>query len=491
MKTLRSAPTLLRTVAWVHGSVLVFVAVAMLLAAAVSAAHREWDVAGKIAISALISLGVGGLVRQLVDRPDKISVRQGFVTVGLAWFVFSAFGALPYLFTGVLQSPIDAFFETASGFTTTGATVVLAPQDLPAGIIFWRALTQWLGGLGVVVLGVAVLPLLGTGGVQLTRAESGGLLSERLTPRFQGTLKRLWGVYAALTIAAALFLAVGEMDLFSAVVHALATVSTGGFGMTSDSVASMGMYTKWVLIVFMLLGGVSFALHYRAIRNPVDYWRSSELRLYLSLTAGAAILMIGGLLSQFPIGESITEGTFATVSIITTTGFTSSDFGVWRPALQILIVGIMFLGGMAGSTAGGIKTFRVGVLTKSAYSDLRRLVHPRGVFTTTFGKQKVADPVVEAVQSFFLFYILIFMVSTFLLTFIDANMSEDLDLITSTSVVASALGNIGPALGDAGPAFNHAFLPGPAKLLLSGLMIVGRLELFPVLVLFTKDLWRR
>lgn len=491
MKTPRSVPGLLRTVAWVHGSVLVFVAVAMLVAAAVSAAHREWDTAGRIAISALITLGIGGLVRRVVDRPDKISVRQGFVTVGLAWFVFSAFGALPYLFTGVLESPVDAFFETASGFTTTGATVILAPEDLPAGIVFWRALTQWLGGLGVVVLGVAVLPLLGTGGVQLTRAESGGLLSERLTPRFQGTLKRLWGVYAGLTIAASLFLAVGEMDVFSAVVHALATVSTGGFGMAADSVASMGAYTKWVLIVFMLLGGVSFALHYRAIRHPVAYWQSSELKLYLSLTAGAAILMIGGLLSQFSLGDSITEGTFATVSIITTTGFTSSDFAAWRPALQILIVGIMFLGGMAGSTAGGIKTFRVGVLTKAAYSDLRRLVHPRGVFTTSFGKQKVADPVVEAVQSFFLFYILIFMVSTFLLTFIDANLSEDLDLITSTSVVASALGNIGPALGDAGPALNHAFLPAPAKLLLAGLMIVGRLELFPVLVLFTRDLWRR
>lgn len=484
-------PSLVRTVVWVLGTVLVFVAVAMGVAALVSLAHREVTVSSRIALAAAATLGVGAFGRRLVDRPQGISVRQGFVTVGLAWFVFSAFGALPYLLTGTIPAVVDAFFETASGFTTSGATVVPDPAALPSGILFWRALTQWLGGLGVIVLGVAVLPLLGTGGMQLTRAESSGLSADRLTPRFQGTAVRLWLVYGALTACAFALLAIGELGLFDSLLHAMATVSTGGFGTAASSVAGFSVYTKWVIIVFMFLGGISFALHFRALRNPTVYWRSAEFRIYFCLIAVAALLVAGGLWRNMGPSDAALEGVFASVALITTTGFTSGDFGAWRPALQVLVVGLMFLGGMSGSTAGGIKSFRVGVLTKAAYADLRRLVHPRGVFTVRLGRQKVTDPVVESVQSFFLFYMLVFMVATFLLTFVDANMGEDLDLITSTSAVASAMSNVGPGLGDVGPSGNHAFLPAPAKLLLAALMIVGRLELFPVLVLFTRDLWRR
>ena len=482
---------LLRILVWILGSVLVFIAAAIGVTALVSVAYGEHRVAGQIAIAAAVTFVFGILGRRLVDRPSGVTVRQGFVVVGLAWFVFSVFGALPYLFTGTIPGLIDAFFETASGFTTTGATVVADPATLPHGILLWRVLTQWLGGLGVIVLGVAVLPTLGTGGMQLTRAESSGLSTERLTPRFQGPAVRFWLVYAGLTLAAFVLLALGEMNPFDAVVHALATVSTGGYSTTAASAAAFGAYTKWVIIVFMFLGGVSFVLHFRALRDPRVYWRSAEFRIYFVLIAVAAALIAGGLWIEMGAGTAVLEGVFASVAIVTTTGFTSSDFGAWRPALQVLVVGLMFLGGMSGSTSGGIKSFRVGVLTKAAYADLRRLVHPRGVFTVRLGKRKVADGVVESVQSFFLFYMLIFMVSTFLLTFVDANMGEDLDLITSTSAVASAMSNLGSGLGDVGPAGNHAFLPAPAKLLLAGLMIVGRLEIFPVLVLFTRDLWKR
>jgi len=346
--------------------------------------------------------------------------------------------------------------------------------------------------MGVIVLGVAILPLLGTGGMQLARAESPGPTPDRLTPRFQGTAKRLWIIYAIITVIEMGFLSVGDMTGFQAVIHSLTTMSTGGFGTEATSIAGFSNYTKWVITFFMFVAGVSFALHFRAWSKPVEYWKNSEFRLYGLIIVGAIVIVAGGLLGADlePI-TAIRDATFNTISLVTTTGFWSTDFGQWRPALQIMVVGLMFLGGMAGSTAGGMKTFRIGVLSKAAFADLRRLVHPRGIFVTRFGGKRVSDPVIEAVQSYFLFYMFLFMTSTFLLAFIDANLSEDLDLITATTAVAASIGNIGPGLGEVGPAGNYAGLPDLAKWLLSSLMIVGRLEIFPVLVLFTKDLWRR
>ncbi|HEU4319194.1 MAG TPA: TrkH family potassium uptake protein [Acidimicrobiia bacterium] len=483
--------SLLKTVAYVLGSVLLFVAVAMTSAAVVSALYSEFETAMWISVSAGITALAGYITRQLVRRPTSITVKQGFATVGLAWFVFSIFGALPYLLTGSIPNITDAVFETASGFTTTGASILPDPSVLPHGISFWRGMTQWLGGMGVIVLGVAILPLLGTGGMQLARAESPGPTPDRLTPRFQGTAKRLWIVYAVITIIEVLMLWAGDMDGFQAVIHSMTTMSTGGFGTEPDSIAGFSNYTQWVITFFMFVAGVSFALHFRAWNKPAEYARNSEFRLYAFITLFAIVIMAGGLFEDHSASDALRDAAFNTVSLTTTTGFASADFGLWRPALQIMIVGLMFLGGMAGSTAGGIKTFRIGVLSKAAFADLRRLVHPRGIFITHFGKQKVTEPVIEAVQSFFLFYMFMFMTATFGLAFIDANLSEGLDLVTATTAVAASLGNIGPGLGEVGPASNYAGLPELAKWLLSGLMIVGRLEIFPVLVLFTKDLWRR
>ena len=482
---------LLKTVAYVIGSMLMFVALAMASAALVSALNGEYRTAMWIAVSSGITAVAGLVARRVLQRPTSIRVREGFVTVGLSWFVFSLFGALPYLLTGAIPSFTDAVFETASGFTTTGASILADPGLLPAGLSFWRGLTQWMGGMGVIVLGVAVLPLLGTGGMQLAQAESPGPTLDRLTPRFQETAKRLWLVYLGITVVQILLLWGGEMDLMESVVHSFATMSTGGFGTEPDSVTGFSVYSQMVIAVFMFIAGVSFALHYRALSRPGDYARSSEFKLYAWITAIAVVIVTGGLWADLAPFEAIRQGLFNTVSILTTTGFASTDFGLWRPALLIVVVGLMFPGAMAGSTAGGIKTYRIAVLTKAAYADLRRLVHPRAVFVTRFGGARVSDPVVEAVQSYFLFYMFIFMTSVVLLAFIDANLAEGLDLVTATSAVASALGNIGPGLGELGPAYNYGWLPIPAKWLLSGLMIVGRLEIFPVLVLFTKDLWRR
>lgn len=482
---------LAKTVAFVIGSVLLFVAVAMLASALVSLIYGEFKPALGITVAAAITAGVGYVTRRFVRRPQSITVKEGFATVGLSWFIFSIFGALPYLITAEIPGITNAIFETASGFTTTGASILADPSVLTHGISFWRGMTQWLGGMGVIVLGVAILPLLGTGGMQLARAESPGPTPDRLTPRFQETAKRLWLVYLVITVIEIIFLVAGDMDLFESVIHSMTTMSTGGFGTEPTSIAGFSAYTQWVITAFMFVAGVSFALHYRAFSKPLEYARNSEFKLYTFISVVAIVIVTGGLLADIGPGEAIRHGAFNTLALTTTTGYASTDFGLWRPALQILVVGLMFLGGMAGSTAGGMKTFRIGVLAKAAYADLRRLVYPKGVFITRFGGTRVSEPVVEAVQSYFLFYIFLFMTGTFLVAFIDANLAEGLDLVTTTSAVASSIGNIGPGLGEVGPAANYAGLPALVKWFLASLMIVGRLEIFPVLVLFTRDLWRR
>jgi trk system potassium uptake protein TrkH len=483
---------LLKTVGYVNGSVLIFIAVAMVASAIVSAVYSEFETATWILAAAGITAGIGFVTRRTVRRPHEITVKEGFATVGLSWFVFSIFGALPYLLSGAIPDVTNAVFETASGFTTTGASILEDPSVLDRGISFWRAMTQWLGGMGVIVLGVAILPLLGTGGMQLARAESPGPTPDRLTPRFRETAKRLWLVYLGITLVELIFLWAGDMTGFESVIHSLTTMSTGGFGTEGTSIGGFGTYTQWVITLFMFIAGISFALHFRAFTGkPGAYWKNSEFRLYVLITVVAIVIVAGGLWRDNTPADAIRLASFNTISLTTTTGYASTDFGAWRPALQIMVVGLMFLGGMAGSTAGGMKTFRIGVLSKAAFADLRRLVHPRAIFVTRFGGQRVTDPVVEAVQSYFLFYIFLFMSGTFLLAFIDANMAEGLDLKTATSAVAASIGNIGPGLGEVGPLGNYAGLPGLGKWLLSGLMIVGRLEIFPVLVLLTKDLWRR
>lgn len=491
--TLRRTPVrrLLTTVAFVLGSVLIVLGLTMTSAALVSAANSEPETAMWISIAAGIT-SLGGLgLRSLVGKPTSISVKEGFATVGLAWFVFSLFGALPYLLSGAIPSITDAVFESTSGFTTTGFSTIPDPSVLPAGILFWRGLTNWLGGMGVIVLGVIVLPLLGAGGIQLAQAESSGHTIERLTPRFQETAKRLLMVYLVITAAEVVMLWAGDMTGFEAVLHSFATVATGGFGTEAASLGAFGHYSQWVVAAFMFLSGMSFALHFRAFAKPGEYLRNSEFKLYLLIAVVAVVIVTGGLWRDYAPVDAIRFGVFNTISIATGTGFTSSDIGLWRPALQIMLIGLMFLGGMVGSTSGAIKTFRIGVLAKAAFADVRRVVRPRAVLVTRFGGKTIPLPVVEAVQSFFLFYMLIFMTATFLLAFIDANVSEGIDLVTAASAVASSMGNVGAGLGQVGPSGGFSDFPDPAMWLLSGLMIVGRLEIFPVLVLFTKDLWRR
>lgn len=485
-------PGMARRLLLIIGAVVAASGVAMLPAVGVALAYGEGEPALQILGASFVTIAVGFLAWRVFGQTGELTTREGFAAVGLAWFVMSAFGTLPFLFTDSIPNFFDAYFETASGFTTTGASIVADPAALSKGVLFWRSTTQWIGGMGVIVLSIAILPLLGVGGVQLARAESPGPTPDRLTPRFQETAKRLWLVYVGLTAVQILFLWVGDMDFFQSVNHAMTTLSTGGFGTEATSITNFSAYTQWVITVFMFIAGVSFALHFRALRDPKAYFASAEFALYSAFFLGAVVIIGGGLIGPgVQFSDALRDAAFTAGTLITTTGFATADFGAWRPALQIFVVGLMFLGGMAGSTAGGVKTFRVGILAKSALNDLRRIVHPKAILITRFGKDRVRDEVIESIQSFFLFYMFLFMTGTFLISFIDANLGEEINLVTSASAVAASIGNIGPGLGDVGPAANYLAIPMPGRVLLAFLMIVGRLEIFPVLLLFTRHLWKR
>lgn len=464
--------------------------IAMVSASVVGAIYQEWASARQILFGAVVTIAVGEVGRRWAGGTGELTTREGFAAVGLSWIAMTFAGTIPFLVTGAIPGLTDAFFETAAGFTTTGASVVSDPGTLDHAILWWRALTQWMGGMGVIVLSIAVLPLLGVGGVQLAKAEYPGGNPDRLTPRFRETAKRLWLLYLGFTMIEALLLAFGDMTPFEAIAHSFTTMSTGGFSTSAGSVGAFSAYSQWVVLTFMVLAGASFALHFRALRRPIEYTRHGEFRIYAAIVAAGALFMVVGRWGH-GVADAFREGAFNAVSIITTTGFANADFGGWSSALQIAFVGFMFVGGMAGSTAGGVKTYRLAVLSSAGRTDLRRLIHPLGVFRPRLGVAAVDDDVVHSVQTFFLFYMFAFMAGTLAMGMIESGLGIGQDLVTSASSVASALGNIGPGLGSVGPAATYALVPDVGKWLLASLMIIGRLEIFPVILLFTRELWRR
>ncbi|MGI9529551.1 MAG: TrkH family potassium uptake protein [Acidimicrobiia bacterium] len=475
----------------VVGAVLGAIGVAMLTPIVVSVIYQEWSDIPAFIGAAAITGGVGFALWKVFDRPGELSTREGFASVGLAWIALAAFGALPYLLTGSITNVVDAVFESTAGFTTTGSSVIPDPGLLSHGMQFWRSFTQWMGGMGIIVLSVAILPLLGMGAVQLARAESPGPTPDRLTPRFADTAKRLWLVYVALTGIEVLFLWVGDMSFFEAFNHSLTTLSTGGFSTNAGSLGAYSSYSQWVVIVFMALAGTSFALHYKVVRRDRKaYFKNVGVRVYLAIVLGAAVLMAIGTWGG-SVADTVRDSLFTSLTIITTTGYGTVDFALWIPALEIMIVGLMFVGGMAGSTSGAIKSDRLYILYEASRTDVRRLIHPRGVFVTRVGKDTVPDLIVETVQTFFLLYMFTFMTGTFLLAIIGSIAEPNVDMVSTVSAVASSIGNVGPGLGAVGPTENYLFLPWPGKLLLSGIMIVGRLEILPILILFNREVWRR
>ena len=483
-------PPRVRRLLYIIGAVVSTSALGTIPAIAVGGIYGEWDDVAGLALAGITMAVIGIAAWRGIGRPGRLSTREGLAVVGLSWFALIIVGTLPYFFTESITNPTNAFFETAAGFTTTGASILPDPSVLSHAMLIWRATTQWLGGMGVIVLFVAVLPLLGVGGVELARAESPGPEPDRLTPRFQDTAKRLWMIYVGLTVALFALLAVGDMSVFEALAHALTTISTGGFSTEAGSIGAFGSYTQWIIALFIFLSATSFALHYRARWRPGRYLESAEFKLYAGTLGAATILIALGIAADLSFADTVRDAVFSALTLMTGTGFATSDFGQWTAGLQILAVSLMFVGGMAGSTAGAVKTYRMGVLVTSSTAGLKRLAYPNAIVVPRFGGKAIPDAIVRNIQSFFLFYMMAFVTGTVLLALIDAAAGNQTGLVTTTTAVVSALGNVGPGLADVGPSGTYLAISDGGKWLLGFLMIVGRLEIFPVVLLFTRFLWK-
>ena len=469
----------------VVGITLMALSAALGVAGVVALGHGEREAIAFFGSTAL-AFGVGFAAFRRTRLERDLSVREGYAVVALSWLTVGVAGAIPYLFTGVIRSPMGALFESISGFTTTGATVLSGLDSMPAGILFWRSMTQWLGGMGIVLLGVAILPFLGVGGMQLFKAEVPGPTTERLTPRIRHTATTLWYVYAGLTAVQVCLYLFGGMSLFDAVNHAFTTLSTGGFSTRDASLAAFeSPYVQYITIAFMYLAGINFTLHYRLFRGRLLYRSDPEWRFFTAsiLVATALVFLI-----TLEMGQGVERGfrdsLFQVVSIATTTGFATTDYEMWAPSGQLLLLFLMFMGGMAGSTAGGMKAMRIRMLLRHGLTELKRSVHPRAVILARLGDTPVPDRTFLRVLAFALFFIALFALGTFALTLLGH------DLVTAIGAAAASLGNIGPGLGGVGPMDNYAGIGAPSQAVLVFLMLAGRLELFTILLLFHPDLWR-
>ncbi len=479
----------LKIILRVLGFLLLVEGFAMILTLLVSFIYNEHDVLA-FTISAAINLGIGGLLVLTTSKADKdIGKREGFIIVSLVWIVFSFFGCIPFILSGSIPSFTDAFFETISGFTTTGSSILNDIEALPPGILFWRSIIQWLGGMGIIVLSLAILPVFGIGGMQLFVAEVPGPTPDKISPRMRQTAKTLWIIYLGFTVAETLLLWIGGMNLFDSVCHSFTTMATGGFSTKQASIAHWSSpFIQYVIVIFMFFAGTNFTLSYLALRgNFKSIIKDEEFKYYGFFALGFTLIVFIGLIfsTTLRVEQAFRDSLFQVVSIITTTGYATADYLTWTPFLTVVIFALFFFGGSAGSTGGGIKIMRIVLLFKNSYYELRRMIHPHAIIPVKFNRHSVEPKIITNVLAFFMLYFLIFGFSTIIFSLIEP------DLESSMGAVATCLGNIGPGLGKVGPAENFAYIQPAGKWFLSFLMLLGRLELFTVLVLFSPSFWKQ
>ncbi|ADD69735.1 potassium uptake protein, TrkH family [Denitrovibrio acetiphilus DSM 12809] len=462
-----------------------------LVCAGVAMYYGETEALISFAVSISLLVGIGGFFMLFYKNtiPDNISTKDGFLLVALSWLAASIGGSLPFYISGAIPSYTDAFFETISGFSTTGASILTNIEGLPLSILFWRSLTHWLGGMGIVVLAVAILPLLGIGGMQLIKAEAPGPTVDKITPRIAETAKYLWYIYVGFTAAETVLLMLGGMNLFDALTHTFGTVATGGFSTKNISVSHFdSAYIDWVITIFMILAGVNFTLHFRLLTGRFkSVTKDSELKAYLAIIALTTIIITFSLNGTVytSLADSLRFAAFQVATFITTTGFATANYEQWPYLAQIILFMLMFVGGCSGSTGGGIKVIRLVTLLKQGINEMKYLVHPRGVFLIRLSGQTVKKDIVYAVSGFFFLYIFLLLVVTMIVA------TSGVDVLTSFTTSLATVGNIGPGFGMVGPADNYAFYPDYVKWTLSAAMIIGRLEIYTILVLFTPTFWRR
>ncbi len=440
-------------------------------------------------LSSVIGALAGGLLLLLFPPEEDLGYREGFAIVTLSWIAIAFLGALPYYISGEISSFVDCYFEAMSGFTTTGSTILVTVEVLPRSLLFWRSMTHWLGGMGIIVLTIAIMPLLKVGGTQLFHAEMPGPTKDRLAPRIQNTARILWTVYILLTLLETALLMCGGLSFFEAICHSFATIATGGFSTHTTSILFFdSAYVEGVIVLFMFLAGMNFTLHFQALNgNLKALWHNEELRLYAAVILCATLIIAAANSLAGPSQDLLKifrDAIFIVVSIITTTGFGTADYELWQPVCKIVIIALMFIGGCAGSTAGGIKDVRILLLFKYALLQLRRLVHPHQVQTIKFGSTRVPQEILIAILGFFVLYLVFFFFASLIVT------SMGVDIITGTSAVITTLGNVGPGLNLVGPTQNFSILPPLAKVVLIICMLAGRLEIYTIVVLLTPAFWR-
>ena len=460
----------------------------MLLPVLIAYIYAEDDLLPSLAAASIT--GAIGLILMVTCRSKgELRLREGFALVTLTWLSFAFLGALPFYISGHIPSYTDAFFETMSGFTTTGASILTNIEGMPHGLLFWRSFTHWIGGMGIILLSLAILPLLGVGGMQLYKAEVPGPEHDKLSPRIKDTAKILWEVYILISVIEMLLLYLAGMNLFDAICHTFGTMATGGF---STKNASVGYYNSalidYIIIIFMIIAGINFSLHYKGLRGKVSsYWRDPETKFFFFLIFAGTFIIVAELYVSYnyTMFEGIQKGLFQAVSIITTTGYGTDDYEKWGSSSQMVLFLFMFFGGCAGSTGGAIKIMRSLVMVKFAFNEIKRLIHPNAVLPIRIGDRTIPREIVANITGFFLIYIGIFVLGVVFMTLIG------LDFVSSLGAVAATIGNIGPGLGSVGPTDNFAQIPAAGKWVLSFLMLVGRLEIYPVIIFLSPTFWKK
>ena len=488
------------------GFLLIFNGVFMLISALISFFNHEEATKG-ILISGLLSIAIGG-VSQFATKGFKkeIKKREGYLVVALGWIVMSFSGALPYYITGSIPSFTDAFFETMSGYTTTGASILNDIESLPKGLLLWRSTTHWIGGMGIIVMAIAILPLLGIGGMQMFAAEAPGPSTDKLHPRITDTAKRLWVLYLSLTLIETLFLKLAGMSFFDAINHAMSTLSTGGFSTKNASIAHWNdqPLIQYIIIFFMFVAGTNFVLSYYIAKGKFrKAFDDEEFKVYLvgmlTLTAITTFVIYNyANVSKLPtdiqviahpmiygeLESAFRHGLFQVLAVITTTGFVSADFTIWSPFLTVMFFVMMFAGASAGSTAGGVKIVRHIIMIKNGFLEFKRTIHPNAIIPVRYNDKPVTRGIVFNIMAFFILYLVVFVFGSLVFS------AMGIDFITSLGAAASSLGNVGPAFGDLSPVNNYDSLPPAGKWWSSFLMLLGRLELFTVLIIFTPSFWK-
>lgn len=470
------------------GNVLVYEALLLLLPFAIALTYSGED-ANSFLITIAITLIVALVLRNIKIKDKSMYAKEGFLTVGLAWIAIAAFGALPFVISGSIPSYIDAFFETVSGFTTTGATILTEVESLPKGILFWRSLTHWIGGMGFLIFILALVPTIGSNSIHLLKAESPGPNPGKIVPKIRETAKILYIIYLVLTIIQTILLIMSGLSVYDSVIHALGTAGTGGFSNMNLSVGAFNNPTaEWIITIFMILFGVNFSLYFQLIKGNIKgFFKNEELKYYLLIVL-VSIVFIAINIIDFNNGNivlSIRQSSFQVASIISTTGYATTDFNLWPSLSKTIIMILMIVGAMAGSTAGGIKTIRLVIMMKAIRRGIDKILHPKRIQSVKVDGKVVDEETISGVLLFIGAYSVIYLIALFIVSF------DGFDLVSNITAVLTAISNVGPGLEMVGPVGNFSAFSNLSKIVLSFCMLAGRLEIYPMLIMFSKSIWKR